>query len=198
MSVVRYKKSVDPTYTDGRDIDRQVAELSGEAADQQSSGSSDKHIQSLARSWTQLPEPQPGDRTYYDRPLLNEPVWEWSIPTYYYVGGLAGAALVLGAATEFTRRRNLECLVERCHRIGFFGCCLSGALLIYDLGRPSRFFNMLRVFRPTSPMNLGTWILSCTGGASMMTVLLRRRVGLLEPIGKSASCIYYRRTIRED
>jgi formate-dependent nitrite reductase membrane component NrfD len=118
---------------------------------------------------------------------LNEPVWEWSIPTYYYIGGLAGAALVLGAATEFTRRQDLECLVKRCHRVGFFGCCISGALLIYDLGRPSRFFNMLRVFRPTSPMNVGTWILSCAGGTSMMSVIFRGRSGFLGPIGKSAS-----------
>jgi hypothetical protein len=33
-------------------------------------------------------------------------------------------------------------------------------LLIADLGRPERFLNMLRVFRPSSPMNLGSWVLS--------------------------------------
>ncbi len=184
MTAVRYKKSVEPVYTDGRDIDIEIAELSGEAADQQSSGSSDKHIQKLAQTWTHLPEPQPGDPTYYDRPLLNEPVWEWSIPTYYYVGGLAGAALVLAAAVQLKRSRKLERLIKRCHWIGFIGCAISGALLTYDLGRPSRFFNMLRVFRPTSPMNIGTWILCGAGATSMTTVVFRGRRGMFGSIGE--------------
>jgi formate-dependent nitrite reductase membrane component NrfD len=31
--------------------------------------------------------------------------------------------------------------------------------LVKDLGRPLRFLNMLRVFKPTSPMSVGVWIL---------------------------------------
>jgi formate-dependent nitrite reductase membrane component NrfD len=37
---------------------------------------------------------------------------------------------------------------------------LSGALLVADLGRPERFLNMLRTVKLTSPMSVGTWILS--------------------------------------
>jgi formate-dependent nitrite reductase membrane component NrfD len=37
---------------------------------------------------------------------------------------------------------------------------------VADLGRPSRFLYMLRVFRPTSPMNMGTWIISGFGALS--------------------------------
>lgn len=186
MSTVRYRKSVDPVYTDGRDIDMDVAELSGEAANQESSGSSGKHVQQLAQTWRQLPEPNRGDPTYYDRPLLNEPVWKWPIPTYYYVGGLAGASLVLAAAVQLKASRKLRRLVERCYAIGFTCCCVSGALLTYDLGRPARFFNMLRVFRPTSPMNLGAWILSGAGGTSMLVLMLRGREGLLRSVGECA------------
>lgn len=115
------------------------------------------------------------DPAYYDRPLLKEPVWEWVIPVYYFVGGLTGAALALGAAVQALRSKNAEDLVRRCHWIGFAGAGLSSGLLVYDLGRPARFFNMLRVFRPTSPMNVGAWILSGVGGASGMTLLLRGR-----------------------
>jgi hypothetical protein len=32
--------------------------------------------------------------------------------------------------------------------------------LVHDLGRPARFINMLRVLKVTSPMSVGTWILS--------------------------------------
>ncbi len=37
---------------------------------------------------------------------------------------------------------------------------LSMGALLYDLGRPARFVNMLRVFKVTSPMSVGTWLLS--------------------------------------
>ena len=35
--------------------------------------------------------------------------------------------------------------------------------VIKDLGRPARFYNMMRVFKVTSPMSVGTWILSAEG-----------------------------------
>lgn len=179
----RYKKSVEPVYTDGRDIDPDVGALVGEGADQQSSGSSDEHLQRMGEPWSQLPEPQRLDPSYYDRPLLNEPVWEWAIPTYYYVGGLTGAALVLGAAVQLTGAGRFKRLIRRCRVIGFAGASLSAALLIRDLGVPSRFFNMLRVFRPTSPMNMGAWILSGVGATSAPAALFGGRGGQLGKVG---------------
>lgn len=183
---VRYGKSVEPVYTDGRDIDLDVGALVGEGAGQQSSGSSDEHMQSIAKAWNQLPEPQRVDPTYYDRPLLKEPVWEIDIPVYYYVGGVTGAALVLGAAAQLGGSRALERLVQRCHVIGFIGAGVNSVLLVRDLGRPSRFVNMLRVFRPTSPMNLGAWILSSVGATSALTLLLTGRGGLLGSVRKAS------------
>lgn len=181
---VRYKKSVQPVLTDGRDIDSDVAELSGEAAHQEASGSSDKHIARIAQTWQQVPEPYRSDPTYYERPLLHESIWGWAIPTYYYVGGLTGATLALAAAAQIRGSNNLRGLVNRCRWIGFIGACISGALLIYDLGRHWRFFNMLRVFRPTSPMNMGAWILSGAGGTSLVTVLFHGCPGLLGKAGE--------------
>lgn len=110
--------------------------------------------------------------TYYDRPLLKEPVWEIDIPIYYYLGGAAGAALVLAAAAQFDGAPGLGPFVRRCQSIGIIGCSAGGALLIHDLGRPSRFLNMLRVFRPTSPMNMGAWILSGTAPLAIAARLL--------------------------
>ena len=183
MSVVRYKHSVEPVHTDGRDIDLDVGQLSGEGSSQKSSGSSDRHIQSLAQTWQQLPEPSTSDPTYYDRPMLQESIWGWAIPTYYYVGGLTGASLVLGAAVMLRRDPELETLVDRCHLIGLIGATVSGGLLVYDLGRPERFLNMLRVFRPTSPMNMGAWILSATSACAAGVVVLRKRSGILGALG---------------
>jgi formate-dependent nitrite reductase membrane component NrfD len=49
--------------------------------------------------------------------------------------------------------------------------------LIADLGRPERFLNMLRVFKVTSPMSVGSWILSATSaavGAAALSTLTGR------------------------
>lgn len=122
--------------------------------------------------------------TYYDRPLLKEPVWEWDIPLYYYIGGTAGASLALGAATQWDRSGELDNLIRRCHWTGIIGSTIGGLLLIYDLGRPERFLHMLRVFRPTSPMNMGVWILSGAAPTAICAGLLIRRRGVLGTIGE--------------
>src|SRR4029079_3164051 len=88
-------------------------------------------------------------RTYYDIPVLKEPVWVWAVPTYFYSGGAAGAAAVLGAAAQIADRDGLHDLISWSRRIAAGGALVGTALLVYDLGRPSRFLHMLRVFRPT-------------------------------------------------
>ena len=122
--------------------------------------------------------------TYYNQPLLPQPVWKWMIPTYYVVGGIAGAALALGAAAQL--RGSFEGrsqLIRGCHWLGFGGSSVSAILLVADLGRPERFVNMLRVFRPTSPMNIGAWILTGVGMTTPAALLLQKRKGVLGQIG---------------
>jgi len=109
--------------------------------------------------------------TYYDLPALKKPVWKPYIPAYFYVGGVAGACAALAAAAQLFGGPRLRPLVCRARWIAAGGAVVSGAFLIVDLGRPSRFLYMLRVFRPTSPMNLGTWLLTSFGGASAAAAL---------------------------
>lgn len=132
--------------------------------------------------------PAPQDITYYGAPMLKESVWGIDIPLYYYCGGAAGAALTLGAAVQLAARghkfqRELRKLSARCHWIGIAGSTAGAALLIHDLGRPSRFLYMLRVFRPTSPMNMGAWILAVAAPSAITTGVLINRPGLLGYIG---------------
>jgi formate-dependent nitrite reductase membrane component NrfD len=109
--------------------------------------------------------------TYYDRPVLKEPVWIWTVPMYFYAGGVSGAALVLGGIARLVGGESLRPLVRKCHWIGFAGGGLGSALLIADLGRPERFLAMLRVFRLRSPMSVGSWVLAitppCAGAAAV-------------------------------
>ena len=106
--------------------------------------------------------------TYHDLPLLKPPVWTWEIPAYFFVGGAAGAAAVLGAAAQVAGAR--EKLVRDARWIAAIGAAVSAPLLISDLGRPERFLNMLRVFKPQSPMSVGAWTLAVFGAGTTAAV----------------------------
>lgn len=179
--------STDPIRTDGRDVDTAIAILEGEAA-QQEATHPDRHLKQIApEAWGQVPGTAAADVTYYDRPMLKPPVWSIDIPMYYFLGGAAGAALTLGAALQLVSRRErneLRRLSSMCHWTGIIGSTAGAAFLIHDLGRPSRFLYMLRVFRPTSPMNMGTWILSAAAPSGIMTGLLLNRPGFLGKVGE--------------
>lgn len=109
----------------------------------------------------QVPRAEPRD--YYGQPVIAEPVWSWEIPAYFFTGGLAGAAAPLAAAAGLAGN---DVLARRAWLVALGGAAVSPALLISDLGRPARFLRMLRVFRPTSPMSVGTWVLSAFGTAT--------------------------------
>jgi hypothetical protein len=108
-----------------------------------------------------LPVVAPAEvRSYYGRPVLKPPVWEWRVPAYLFAGGLSAGATVLGAGADLTDRPSLR----RAGRLGALASLLASVgLLIADLGRPERFHHMLRVAKPTSPMNVGTWALTAYG-----------------------------------
>jgi formate-dependent nitrite reductase membrane component NrfD len=102
-------------------------------------------------------------RSYYGRPVLKPPVWAWKIPAYLFTGGLAAGSALLAAGADLTGRPALR----RAGRLGSFGALLASLyLLVADLGRPERFHHMLRVAKPTSPMSIGTWILTAFGSGS--------------------------------
>jgi formate-dependent nitrite reductase membrane component NrfD len=120
--------------------------------------------------------------SYYGRPVVKPSPWKPDIPTYFFFGGLAGGTSLLAAGADLTNRPQLR----RATRIAALSSVgISLYTLIHDLGRPSRAFNMLRVFKPTSPMSVGTWFLSALGpGAGVAAVaeiadLLPIRLGLI-------------------
>ena len=185
---VRYADTNDPVTTDGRDVNTGMATLDGEAAQQRSKGQ-DEHLTTAApHPWEQVPRITGTDTTYYDRPMLKQPVWSIDVPIYYFLGGTAGAALTLGAAIQLVSPRGrhpLRRLSAICHWTGIIGSTAGAAFLIHDLGRPSRFLYMMRVFRPTSPMNVGVWILSGAAPTAIATGLLVNRRGLLGTRGEA-------------
>jgi formate-dependent nitrite reductase membrane component NrfD len=98
--------------------------------------------------------------SYYDRPVLKASPWTVDIPVYLFLGGVAGGGALLGAVGDLTERPALR---RSARLTSLAAISASLAALLHDLGRPARFLNMLRVAKPTSPMSVGTWILSAFG-----------------------------------
>jgi len=101
--------------------------------------------------------------SYYGRPVVKAAPWGHDIPAYLFLGGLAAGSSLLGAGADLTDRPTLR----RTGRLGaMVSISLSFVALVHDLGRPGRFANMLRVAKPTSPMSVGTWLLTLYGPAA--------------------------------
>ena len=122
--------------------------------------------------------------SYYGRPVIKEPSWEApDVPGYLFLGGLAGASSVLAAGAQLSGYRELAS-VAKVSALGAIG--LAGVALVHDLGRPGRFVNMLRVFKPSSPMSVGSWLLTAYGpvaGAAAVSEV----TGILPKAGTAAT-----------
>ncbi|HTS05325.1 MAG TPA: NrfD/PsrC family molybdoenzyme membrane anchor subunit [Candidatus Eisenbacteria bacterium] len=134
---------------------------------------------------------------YYDLPMVKEPSWSWEIPLYFFVGGAAGSAGLIGAVARLTGDRSD--LVSHARKIAFAGAVVSPALLISDLGRPARFLAMLRVFKPQSPMSVGVWVLMAFSAGTTLSnagewvddrTSYSRLAALMQNLGDVASLLF--------
>jgi len=133
--------------------------------------------------------PEPEFESYYGKPILKQPTWKTpDVPLYLFLGGLAGASSLLAEGAALTGRADLE----RVARVAAAGGAAAGTVaLVHDLGRPARFLNMLRVFKPTSPLSVGSYILapfSAFAGAAAAALVSGRlpRLGRLSGLGAAA------------
>ncbi|HET9405663.1 MAG TPA: NrfD/PsrC family molybdoenzyme membrane anchor subunit [Candidatus Sulfotelmatobacter sp.] len=125
-----------------------------------------------------IQQPQASAETgYYGTPVLKRPQWTVEVPIYFFVGGAAGAAALIAAVGELATEDHA--LIRDARWLAAIGGVISPALLTADLGMPSRFLHMLRVFKVQSPMSVGSWTLvafsSSSVGAAMLGELRRRR-----------------------
>ncbi len=120
---------------------------------------------------------------YYQQPMLKEPQWTWMIPLYFFIGGATGSLGVIGSLADVIGDEYR--LAKQARWLAIGGVAVSSGLLVADLGRPGRFLNMLRVFKPQSTMSMGSWILSAfstSAAASSFADLLRMKFGSALPI----------------
>ena len=104
--------------------------------------------------------PEAEFRSYYDRPVLKEPVWKWYVPAYFFAGGLAAGSSLLAAGADLLGRPDIA---RRARLASVTSIGVGSVLLVADLGRPARFHHMLRVAKVTSPMSVGSWVLTLFG-----------------------------------
>lgn len=146
-------------------------------------------------SATQWRPPQPGESergassgddglpdratTYYDRPLLKKPRWEWAVVTYLFLGGLMGGSGMLVMLADDRPEREAD-LARSARYVSFALATACPMVLITHLGRPERFLHMLRIFKFKSVMSMGVWgLIAFSGPATIAAAGQASRDGLL-------------------
>jgi DMSO reductase anchor subunit len=128
--------------------------------------------------------------SYYGRPVIKSPTWKVpDVPGYLYLGGVAGVSASLAALADATGRPALR---RTGRYAALLGATASVGALVHDLGRPTRFLNMLRVIKPTSPLSVGSWILAPFGtlaGAAAASELTGIAPGLGRLAGAGAGVL---------
>ena len=101
-----------------------------------------------------------GTPAYYDVPLLKASVWTHEVGIYFFLGGLSTSAFSIARLADRFGRGKYRNVTQVGTAIAALTALPCAPLLIWDLGDRTRFHHMLRVWKPSSPMNLGSWTLT--------------------------------------
>jgi hypothetical protein len=102
----------------------------------------------------------PNPSGYADRVVTKAPNWHTLVVFDVLFNNLATGLFLVAAAGELTAPATFTVVTTLAYPIALVLLLTDLALLVLDLGDPSRFHHMLRVFKPSSPMSLGTWCLT--------------------------------------
>jgi formate-dependent nitrite reductase membrane component NrfD len=124
-------------------------------------------------------------------PVIKPPVWTWEVPLYFWLGGMASGASFVAMACDLVGD---EESARKARIVSLAALGPSPVLLIMDLGRPERFYKMLRIIKPRSPMSMGVWALTAFGnfaaGSVGADLLGRRRTARAMTVAQAASGVY--------
>jgi formate-dependent nitrite reductase membrane component NrfD len=127
--------------------------------------------------------------SYYGRHIVKPAPWGKEVAAYLFLGGVAAGSALLGAGGA---ARGYPAL-RRAGRVGAVaGAALGGAALAMDLGKPSRALNMMRTVKLTSPMSVGSWILTAFGtfaGAALASEVGRPMLERHSRTGRSGGAV---------
>ena len=113
-----------------------------------------------------------GGESYYGRPAVKPSPYRWKVALYTFLGGLAGAVQMIVTLADLVGPRRYSSLVKAGRVIAAAnGVLLGPALLIADLHTPRRWYNMLRIFRRSSPMSIGSYVVTAFGAFSALSLI---------------------------
>src|SRR5918992_6174220 len=110
-------------------------------------------------------DPERQRRDYYGIPPIKEHTWTWEVPVYFWLGGIGAGSQLISTVAQLLGWKD-RAFFRTARYTVLVTMILSPILLIMDLGRPERFYNMLRIVKLRSPMSTGSWALSIFGGMS--------------------------------
>jgi formate-dependent nitrite reductase membrane component NrfD len=102
------------------------------------------------------------DKNYYGIPPIKPAHWTWQIPIYFWIGGIGAGTQLFATVAQLLGHKD-EALTRASRYTVLATMLLSPVLLIWDLGRPERFYNMLRILKLRSPMSTQSWSLFIFG-----------------------------------
>ncbi|MDQ3864406.1 MAG: polysulfide reductase NrfD [Actinomycetota bacterium] len=110
------------------------------------------------------PRTDPGreERDYYGIAPIKEHTWTWEVPLYFWLGGIGAGAHIVCTIARILGSED-RAFLRASRYTTLLTMILSPVLLIMDLGRPERFYNMLRIVKWRSAMSMGTWALTIFG-----------------------------------
>jgi formate-dependent nitrite reductase membrane component NrfD len=110
-------------------------------------------------------DPRRKDKNYYGIPPIKHAHWTWQIPVYFWIGGIGAGVHLFSTIAQILGHKD-EALTRTSRYTVLATMILSPILLIWDLGRPERFYNMLRVLKLRSPMSTQSWSVFAFGNLS--------------------------------
>ena len=107
-------------------------------------------------------DPKRRDKNYYGIPPIKRAHWTWQVPIYFWIGGIGAGTQLFATVAQLLGHKD-EALTRASRYTVLVTMLLSPVLLIWDLGRPERFYNMLRILKLRSPMSTQSWSLFAFG-----------------------------------
>src|SRR4028119_482810 len=107
-------------------------------------------------------DPKRKDKHYYGIPPIKHAHWTWQIPVYFWIGGIGAGTQLFSTVAQLLGHE--DAALKRASRYTVLvTMILSPIFLIWDLGRPERFYNMMRILKLRSPMSTQSWSLLTFG-----------------------------------
>ena len=110
---------------------------------------------------TEPPLPEGGSEVgYANMPVTKVPGWHGIIAWDALLNGMATGLFLAAAVSELAAPTVFVRVAKVAYPVALVLLLVDLGLLVLDLGDPLRFHHMLRVFKPGSPMSVGTWCLT--------------------------------------